>query len=118
MVEGNYPAAIATLRQALASTPPTNLYYAYALYDLGRSLLLSGDPKAAVGVLEQRLRIPDQTAVVQQTLNQALSASGQSAAAPSATNSGAVAANPGANGSGPPGQSHSGGHHGGGGGSD
>ena len=35
--------------------------YAYALFDLGRSLRLSGDPRAAVPVLYRRLQIPDQT---------------------------------------------------------
>ena len=78
----NYPAAIATLRRAVAAAQPGSLTYAYALYDLGDALLLSGNPKAAVPVLEQRLKIPNQTATVQATLNQALQAAGMAPAPP------------------------------------
>ncbi len=81
MLDGNYAAAIPTLRRALRRPPPSSLTYAYALYDLGRALLLSGDPKAAIPVLEQRLKIPNQTAGRQQTLNQALQAAGRRAPA-------------------------------------
>lgn len=77
MLAGSYPAAITTLHQALAVASAGSLTYAYALYDLGRSLVLSGNPKAAVPVLEQRLKIPNQTPVVQQLLDQALRESGQ-----------------------------------------
>ena len=77
MLAGNYSEAIATLHRALAAAAPGSLTYAYALYDLGRSLLLAGDPKAAIGVLEQRLKIPNQTSIVQQTLDQALQAAGE-----------------------------------------
>lgn len=80
MLAGSYPGAIETLHHALAAAPAGSLTYAYALYDLGRSLLLSGDPKAAVPVLEQRLKFPDQTPVVQQLLDQALRASGSAPA--------------------------------------
>ena len=76
MFAGSYPAAIATLRQAVGTADPSSLTYAYALYDLGRSLMLSGDPRAAIPVLQQRLEIPDQTPVVQQQLQQALQAAG------------------------------------------
>ncbi|HEY1567461.1 MAG TPA: hypothetical protein VGF68_10605, partial [Solirubrobacteraceae bacterium] len=55
----------------------SSLTYAYGLYDLGVALLRSGDAARAVPILEQRLKIPNQTGVVQQTLNQALQASGQ-----------------------------------------
>jgi serine/threonine-protein kinase len=78
----NYSAAIATLRRAVTAAQPGSLTYAYALYDLGDALLLSGNPKAAVPVLEQRLKIPNQTATVQATLNQALQAAGMAPAAP------------------------------------
>ena len=77
MIAGNYPQAIATLRKAVSTADPSSLTYAYGLYDLGVALLKSGDPASAVPVLEQRLKIPNQTAVVQQTLNEALQATGQ-----------------------------------------
>ena len=74
----SYPAAISTLHRALAAASPSSLTYAYALYDLGEALLLSGNPQAALPVLKQRLKIPNQTPVVQAALHQALRASGQS----------------------------------------
>ena len=48
------------------------------------ALLKSGDATDAVPILEQRLKIDNQTGVVQQTLNEALQATGQ-APAPSKT---------------------------------
>jgi eukaryotic-like serine/threonine-protein kinase len=107
MLAGTYPEAIATLRRALQAAPPGSLTYAYTLYDLGRSLLLSGDPNDAIGVLEQRLRIPNQTGVVRETLDQALRAAGQ--APQPAGRSGAAPSGPG-NG---PGNGHGHGHGGG-----
>jgi serine/threonine-protein kinase len=77
LTAGNYPQAIATLRKALAAADPGSLTYAYGLYDLGIALLKSGNAAAAVPVLEQRIKIPNQTGVVQQALNEALVASGQ-----------------------------------------
>jgi tetratricopeptide (TPR) repeat protein len=77
MIAGNYPQAISTLRKAVSTADPSSLTYAYGLYDLGVALLKSGDAASAVPVLEQRLKIPNQTDVVQQTLNQALQATGQ-----------------------------------------
>jgi serine/threonine-protein kinase len=82
LTAGDYPQAIATLRKALASADRTSLTYAYGLYDLGVALLKSGNAAAAVPVLEQRVKIPNQTATVQQTLNEALQASGQVPPAP------------------------------------
>ena len=93
MADGNYTAAIATLRQAVQAADPGSLTYAYALFDLGRSLRLAGDPKAAVTVLYQRLQIPNQTGVVRQQLQLALQALGQKVTS-------------GGTGAGPPGQSH------------
>ena len=49
----------------------------------------SGNPQAAIPVLEQRLRIPNQTATVQALLNQALKAAGQAPASGGASSSGA-----------------------------
>jgi serine/threonine-protein kinase len=79
MVSGDYAAAIPVLRQAVAAAPHDSLTYAYALYDLGRSLRLSGDPKDAVAVLYQRLQIPNQTETVREQLQLALQALGQTA---------------------------------------
>ena len=77
LAAGNYPEAIATLRKALAAADKGSLTYAYGLYDLGVALLKSGNAAAAVPVLEERIKIPNQTGAVQQALNQALAASGQ-----------------------------------------
>ena len=77
MLSGSYTEAIPVLRQALAAASPSSLTYAYALYDLGRSLRLAGDPKAAVSVLYQRLKIPNQTETVRLELQEALRALGQ-----------------------------------------
>jgi eukaryotic-like serine/threonine-protein kinase len=77
MLAGDYQTAIATLRKALSAAAPGTLTYAYGLYDLGRSMVLAGDPGGAVPILEQRLKIPNQTGAVQQELKQALQASGQ-----------------------------------------
>ncbi|MBV9820127.1 MAG: serine/threonine protein kinase [Solirubrobacterales bacterium] len=91
MLAGDYQSAIATLRAAADAAAPRSLTYAYALYDLGRSLVLSGNPSGAIPVLRKRLQIPDQTAVVQQLLDEALQDSGRasttttSAAPPSTT---------------------------------
>jgi serine/threonine protein kinase len=76
MLNGDYQTAIGTLRQAVSSSDPGSLTYAYALYDLGRSLVLGGDPTGAIPILQQRLKIPNQTDVVRQMLNQALQAAG------------------------------------------
>jgi serine/threonine-protein kinase len=78
MEDGAYSAAIPVLRQAVDAAPPTDITYAYALYDLGRSLRLAGDPQAAIPILERRLQIPNQTAVVQTELELAQQAAGQS----------------------------------------
>ncbi len=37
-----------------------NLDYAYALFNLGSALRLSGRPEEAIPILERRLQIPDQ----------------------------------------------------------
>jgi eukaryotic-like serine/threonine-protein kinase len=79
MAGGNYSAAIPVLRQAVAAAPHSSLTYAYALFDLGRSLRLAGDPKDAAAVLYQRLQIPNQTETVRQELQLALQALGQQA---------------------------------------
>jgi serine/threonine-protein kinase len=77
MEGGDYSAAIPVLRHAVAAAPHDTLTYAYALYDLGRTLRLSGDPRDAVTVLYERLQIPNQTETVREELQLALQALGQ-----------------------------------------
>ena len=79
MAGGDYTAAIPVLRQAVATAAPSSLIYAYALYDLGRSLRLAGNPRAAVSILYRRLQIPNQTDTVRAELTLALRALGQEA---------------------------------------
>jgi tetratricopeptide (TPR) repeat protein len=79
MDAGKYTSAIPVLRKAVTTASPASLAYAYALFDLGRSLRLSGDPRAAVPVLYKRLQIHNQTEVVRQELQLALRALGQQA---------------------------------------
>jgi serine/threonine-protein kinase len=55
MLSGDYSAAIADMQHVLRTTPTSDIVHAWALYDLGRSLRLAGDPKAAIPVLEARL---------------------------------------------------------------
>ncbi len=77
MLDGNYQSAIPTLKQAVSASSPGSTTYAYALYDLGRSMVLSGDPGGAIPVLQERLKIPNQTSTVQTLLDQAYAAAGQ-----------------------------------------
>jgi tetratricopeptide (TPR) repeat protein len=88
MVDGSYQQAIPVLRHALAAAPPSSLTYAYALFDLGRSLRLAGDPRQAVQVLWQRMQIPNQTDVVRVELQLALQELGQRANASGGTPAG------------------------------
>jgi eukaryotic-like serine/threonine-protein kinase len=76
MLDGSYPQAVDVLRKAIAAASPGSPTYAYAMFDLGRSLRLAGNPTAAVGVLYQRLQIPNQTDVVRNELRLALEAMG------------------------------------------
>jgi tetratricopeptide (TPR) repeat protein len=73
MKAGRYEEAISVLRRAVGAFPArsTELSYAYALYNLGRSLRLGGHPDAAIPLLERRLRIPNQTGVVRRELDAA-----------------------------------------------
>ena len=72
---GSYSAAIPVLRQAIQATgvapgacleprTPGCVIYAFALYDLGRALRLSGDPAAAIPILERRLLIDNRRDIV------------------------------------------------------
>jgi eukaryotic-like serine/threonine-protein kinase len=76
MLGGDYAGSIAAMRRVLAATPADSLLHAYALFDLGRSLRLAGDPQAAIPVLEQRLQFPNQTGVVRAELALAERAAG------------------------------------------
>jgi eukaryotic-like serine/threonine-protein kinase len=73
MKAGRYDEAIPILRRAVAAYPAdsTDLQYAYALYNLGRSLRLGGHPDQAIPILERRLRIPNQTDTVRRELDAA-----------------------------------------------
>jgi hypothetical protein len=78
MLDSAYTAAIPVLRQAIAAATPDDVNYAYALFDLGRSLRLAGDPQAAIAVLQRRLQIPNQTPIVLSELRLAQRALGPS----------------------------------------
>jgi serine/threonine protein kinase len=79
MGQGRYEEAIPILQRAVNSFPPgtTDLNYAYALFNLGRSLRLAGRPDEAIPILEQRLAIPNQTGVVRRALELARQEAGQ-----------------------------------------
>jgi serine/threonine-protein kinase len=94
LAQGAYTQAIPTLRRAVAAASPGSVQQGYALYDLGKALFQSGDPAAAVPVLEQRMQINDQLPTVRKLLDAALAASGQGAGSSGGT--GASAAQPGA----------------------
>ncbi len=86
LIDGGNPAgAIPVLQKAVSAASPGSLTYAYALYDLGHAYLLAGNPRAAVPVLVQRLKIPNQQAVVLVALRQALQELGQSSGGVSPT---------------------------------
>ena len=78
MQAGDYDQAIPLLEQAVAAYPADSqdLTYAYALYNLGRSLRLAGRAEEAVPILERRLRIPNQTETVRRELDAARSSAG------------------------------------------
>ena len=79
---GHYGDAVPVLKRAVLATgetlgaclkpaSSTCLTYAYALYDLGRAVRLSGEPQAAVPILERRLQIDDQRSIVDAELQRA-----------------------------------------------
>jgi tetratricopeptide (TPR) repeat protein len=70
MNQGRYDEAVPVLQRAVESFPAgtSDLNYAYALFNLGKSLRLAGRPDEAIPVLEQRLKIPNQTETVKQEL--------------------------------------------------
>ena len=76
--QGRAAEAVPILRQAVDSYPEgsTDLNYAYALYNLGNALRLSGHPEEAIPVLERRLRIPNQLSTVATELARARAEAG------------------------------------------
>ncbi|HEX4035509.1 MAG TPA: tetratricopeptide repeat protein [Solirubrobacteraceae bacterium] len=85
LANGRFAQATTLLRRAMRATgkdvasciTPAGegcLVYAYALYDLGRALLLEGRPAAAISVLRERLQIANQQPVVATELALARSA--------------------------------------------
>jgi eukaryotic-like serine/threonine-protein kinase len=78
MNQGRYEEAIPVLQQAVEALEGSgDINFAYALYNLGRSLRLAGRPAEAIPVLEQRLQIPNQTDVVRRELESARREAGQ-----------------------------------------
>ena len=75
---GEYAAAVPVLEEAVGAFPEgsEDLNYAYALFNLGSALRLSGNPEAAIPILEQRLEIPNQTATVEEELETARAEAG------------------------------------------
>ncbi|MET0973400.1 MAG: serine/threonine-protein kinase [Thermoleophilaceae bacterium] len=79
MNAGRYEEAIPVLQRAMDSFPPgtSDLNYAYALFNLGRSLRLAGRPDEAITILEQRLQIPNQRGTVKKELELARQEAGE-----------------------------------------
>jgi tetratricopeptide (TPR) repeat protein len=79
MGQGDFAGAVPLLRQAVASWPEdsTDLEYAYALFNLGKSLNQSGSPAEAIPYLEKRLNWSNQRGVVKQELKLARQNAGQ-----------------------------------------
>jgi serine/threonine-protein kinase len=75
---GEYEAAVPVLEEAVSSFPEGSeeLAYAYALFNLGNALRLSGHPDEAIPVLERRLEIPNQTSTVEEELEAARAEAG------------------------------------------
>jgi eukaryotic-like serine/threonine-protein kinase len=70
---GEYEAAVPVLEEAVGSFPEgsEDLNYAYALFNLGNALRLSGRPEEAIPVLERRMEIPNQEGEVRKELEAA-----------------------------------------------
>lgn len=76
---GEYAEAVPILEEAVSSFPEgtDDLNYAYALFNLGDALRLSGRPKAAIPILERRLEIPNQEGEVRKELEAAYAEAGE-----------------------------------------
>jgi tetratricopeptide (TPR) repeat protein len=79
MKQGRYDEAVAVLHRAIQTFPPgtKNITYAYALYNLGRSLRLSGHPDVAIPILQERLKYENQREVVARELQAAKREAGE-----------------------------------------
>jgi serine/threonine-protein kinase len=81
LIDSGRPAeAIPILQRAVAGYPPDqrgSIPYGYALFNLADAYLRSGQPDKAIPLLEQRLKIPDQTDAVQAELQKAQAEAGQ-----------------------------------------
>jgi eukaryotic-like serine/threonine-protein kinase len=79
MQQGDYTGAVPILQEAVAAYPEDtqDIGYAYALFNLGKSLNRSGRADEAIPYLEQRLRWADQRATVQEELDLARRNAGQ-----------------------------------------
>ena len=71
MQQGDYAGAVPILQEAVASWPENSrdINYAYALFNLGKSLNRSGNPDEAIPYLEKRLTWNDQRETVQAELD-------------------------------------------------
>jgi eukaryotic-like serine/threonine-protein kinase len=71
MQQGDYAGAVPILQEAVGSWPKDSkdINYAYALFNLGKSLNRSGNPEAAIPYLEKRLQWSDQRETVQAELD-------------------------------------------------
>jgi tetratricopeptide (TPR) repeat protein len=71
MQQGDYAGAVPILQEAVASWPEDSrdITYAYALFNLGKSLNRSGNPQEAIPYLEKRLTWSDQRETVQAELD-------------------------------------------------
>ena len=78
MQQGDFAEAVPLLERAVASYPEDSqdIGYAYALFNLGKSLNRSGRPDEAIPVLERRLVFPDQRETVQRELDRARAKAG------------------------------------------
>jgi serine/threonine-protein kinase len=79
MQQGDYAGAVPVLQQAVASwsEDSADIGYAYALFNLGKSLNRSGRSAEAIPYLEKRLRWDDQRDTVQAELDLARKNAGQ-----------------------------------------
>jgi tetratricopeptide (TPR) repeat protein len=79
MQQGDYAGAVPILQEAVASWPEDSqdINYAYALFNLGKSLNRSGNPEEAIPILEKRLQWNDQRETVQAELDLAKRNAGQ-----------------------------------------
>ena len=78
MQAGRYAEAVPLLQRAVAAWPEDSqdIEYAYALFNLGKSLSESGNPAAAIPYLEKRLTFKDQRGTVMRELKRAQRAAG------------------------------------------